>query len=241
MTIPSPALPSSLPPHSPTLFRLGITGTIGSGKSTVGKRLTELGVAVLDTDHVVQTLYQTDRPMIDELVSHLGPDICNEAGGIDKRRLGPLVFNKPDVKALVESIVHPRVRAVTQTFLTDVNALTSSVGQFVLGGSPEKLQRGWIRAALVPLLFEAGSESLYDERWAVVTPLEQLVPRLMARNQLTREEAENRLSRQWTQEEKARRADRTLSNDGTPEQLNARVDEAIADIERRHLQPGVTL
>ena len=234
MTIPSP--PDSV--TQPHLFRLGITGTIGSGKSTVGKRLTELGVAVLDTDHVVQTLYQTDRPMIDELVSCFGPDICNEQGGIDKRKLGPLLFNKPDVKALVESIVHPRVRAITQTFLTDVNALTSSLAQFVLGGSPETLKRGWIRAALVPLLFEAGSESLYDERWAVVTPLEHLIPRLMARNQLTQAEAENRLSRQWTQEEKAQRADRVMQNSGSIDQLNHQIDEAIADIERRYQPLG---
>lgn len=219
------------------LFCLGITGTIGSGKSTVGGFLTDLGVAVLDTDHVVQTLYQTDTDLINQLVQHLGPDILNESGGIDKRRLAPLLFNQPEVKTLVESLVHPKVRAITQTFLSDPMALTSPLAVHVLGDSPELLTRGWIRAALVPLLFEAGSESLYDERWAVVTPLEQLIPRLMARNQLTRQEAENRLSRQWTQEEKARRAERIMMNDGTPEQLQQQVVIAIADIEHKY-RPG---
>lgn len=195
-------------PHVP--YRLGITGTVGSGKSRVGEILKQAGADVLDTDTVVHRLYETDTALKEALVQTFGPEIIDEAGQLSRPRLREKVLNHPQGKAQLEALVHPKVGEQVVAFLNDPN-------------NPRPL-----RAVLVPLLFEANLAHRFDEVWCVVVhPIETLVSRLMARDQITEDEANRRLALQWTQAEKARHAHRVIENGGTPEDTEAQVQDAL--------------
>lgn len=202
-----------------SIYLIGVTGTIASGKSTVGQILASRGIPVLDTDQVVADLYRDDTELIQAIGKAFGEDVVTPAGEIDRARLRPKVFGNPDRLRQLEALVHPRVREATRRFRER---------QDLPGG---------IRAVLVPLLFEGGTESLYDEVWAVTTRPDVLLERLTAREGIERAEAELRLSRQWPQEEKARRAQRVIDNSGdfagTEQQVLAALN-AIKKIRETH-------
>lgn len=193
-------------------YKIGITGTIGSGKSLVGSILQSAGVPVLDTDSLVEELYHTDIPLKQEIVARFGPPILDSKGNVNKNALRAIVFqNATELKAL-ERLVHPCVSKRVRAFFEDWKS-----------DSP-------IGAVQVPLLFEAGMEKAYDEIWAVITKPDVLVERLMKRNNIRREEAIARMAKQWSQEKKADRATRTIENSGTPEETRSQVLEALGQI-----------
>ena len=206
------------------MIRLGITGTIGSGKSTVGKLLTELGVPVIDTDTVVQQLYENSDALKADFKAAFGPHVyatlLNEKGQLDKTRLRPLVFDHPDHRQTINRLVHPRVREqVDAFFAADTLALPMA---------------NQLRAVLVPLLFESDAlfetdtKTRYDTVWAVVTDEAVLVERLMARDHCTRQTVENKLAAQWPQSQKAAMADTVIDNSGTLEETRQQVHAALA-------------
>ncbi len=196
-------------------YKLGITGTIASGKSWVGQVLSEAGVAVLDTDQVVKSLYQTDSELLNALRETFGPAVFNPDNSLNLKKLGTLVFQEAHRRRQLEDLVHPRVRQATLAFLED---------------EPDPSP---LRAVLVPLLFETGGEGLYDEIWTVVTPPEQLMERLKKRNGYTEQEAQQRLDAQWSQAEKAEKADRVLDNAGSLEATRRLVLDALAEIHQK--------
>jgi len=197
-------------------YKIGITGTIGAGKSWVGECLWELGVPVLDTDAVVGELYREDSRLKQTLAEHFGQVILDMDGGIDKKALAQAVFKDPEALQFLESVIHPLVGEKVQAFLED------------------RSQESPFRAVLVPLLFEAVTEDRYDEIWAVtVTPEIKLMERLMARGGISEEEIQKRMARQLTQSEKARRADRLIDNSGTPKETCRQVAEALKVLRER--------
>ncbi len=200
--------PTSLP------HKIGITGTIGAGKSWVGKILETQGIPVLDTDQVVATLYQEDNELKSRLTEAFGADILAASGSIDKAKLRHLVFGSPEKLKTLEKMVHPLVEKRIEAFLNAPQ-----------GGPP-------IKAVLIPLLFETGTESRYDEVWTVQAEEETLINRLIQRDRIDRTEAKKRLLKQWSQAKKAERAHRIIDNSGTPEATKAQVLKALNDIQR---------
>ena len=192
---------------------IGITGTIGSGKSTVGKILTELGIPVVDTDDIVHELMQQDRGLKNTIVERFGESVLKADDGstIDRARLGRIVFQDEKARRDLESMVHPLV------LLEYRRRAASMTGNAVV-------------AILVPLLFEAGIASEFDEVWTVVADNETLRRRLKDRDRLSDAEVDSRLSAQLPQAEKASRADRTIDNSGsladTRRQLEIHLDIA---------------
>lgn len=192
-------------PHTP--YKIGITGTIGAGKSAVGEILGNYHIPVLDTDTVVKTLYETHETLKTQLIAQFGKNIVDSQNNIDKNRLRDIVFNDPTQKSILENLVHPLVRQETQAFLQQATAPTVAV--------------------LIPLLFETQGETLYDETWAVITEESSLLPRLMARHHISQAEAKKRLANQWPQEKKARQASFIINNSGTLAETERQVRERL--------------
>ena len=202
-------------------FKLGITGTIGSGKSLVGQYLELKGIPVLDTDAVVHRLYAEPERLVHVAGLFLSeaPDLITETLSgpqLDRAQLGALLFEHPngaEHKRRLEGLVHPWVRAETRAFLE------SAIQPIV--------------AVLVPLLFEADSQDLYDGVWAVtVRPEAVLVERLHKRHPAwTTAMLQSRLASQLSQAEKATRADVEIDNSGTPEETYQRVDTQLTAIQ----------
>lgn len=180
--------------------RLGITGTIGSGKSTVGAMLQKRGITVVDTDVIVHDLLANSE--------HVRKLVLDRFGTVERTKLGNVVFFDPQAKKDLESILHPEAIAVCRKLVEDH-------------------QKESVVAFLVPLLFEANLEDEYDQIWSVqVDPL-QLRNRLKKRNNFTDDEIDARLNNQLSQEVKSSKSHYTIDNSGSLEETEKQVDELL--------------
>jgi dephospho-CoA kinase len=194
-------------PKSDTPYILGITGTISSGKSLVGKLLLERNVPVFDSDLIVHDLLTLDTPTRKAVTDRFGEEIVDfkQNGAIDRAKLGQIVFANTDARKDLEAIVHPAVIKESRRRIYE---------------HPNNV----IVAVLAPLLFEAGLKNEYNEIWAIVTNMETLKERLKQRDKLSDAEVERRLAAQWSQEKKASLSDAIIDNSGTPEETAKQVD-----------------
>ena len=188
--------------------RIGLTGGIATGKSTVGQLLQEHhGLPVLDADLFAR---QALAPGTEAARA-----VLERYGTLDRPALGHIVFGDPAERHWLEQLVHPLVRRRFD------QELTSLAEEPVGAGQP-------IVVLMIPLLFEAGLEGLCSEVWLVDCDEHQQLARLMARNGLTQAEAQGRINAQWPLEHKRLLADRTISNRGNPEELAGVVAGAVA-------------
>jgi dephospho-CoA kinase len=196
---------------------IGLIGGIGAGKSVVRAELAAIGAEVIDADRVGHSVYEPGAPGFTAVVGAFGPDVVDAEGRIDRRRLGALVFADAAKLAQLNAIVHPLIRSEIERQL-------------------EELRReGRVLAAVVEaaILLEAGWDSLVDEIWLVVAGREKVIERLAAGRGLSAAEVEARLARQMSDAERRRRADVVIENDGSLEDLRARVRAAWAQRMRR--------
>jgi dephospho-CoA kinase len=180
---------------------IGLTGGIASGKSTVSRMLKSLGAKIIDADQLARDLVRPGRPAWRDIVHHFGRGILLENGEINRKELGRVVFSDPEARRLLNRLTHPRVKSRTKAIL-------------------RKLARVDPQAVVVidaPLLLEAGMDDLVDEIWVVSASPDTQIRRLMARDQLTREEAVQRLEAQMPLAEKIKRAHRVIDNEGAEE------------------------
>jgi dephospho-CoA kinase len=175
---------------------VGITGTIASGKSLVGRLLSEAGVPVLDTDHICHEVEANDREVRKALLERFGPQVFENGGALNRKKLGRIVFDNPEALRQLNDIVHPAIRAELQRQVAE------------LSGVP-------LVAVLVPLLFEAGVEKQYDEIWTVTAADAVVRTRLKLRDGISDEDADKRLGAQFSQQEKIARSNRVIDNSGT--------------------------
>ncbi len=185
---------------------IAVTGPFASGKSTFVRLLGELGAETVSADEIVHDLLAEDRTTISRVVERFGDDVRGERG-VNRRALGRKVFGDPEALRDLEDILHPLVRRETQRRIA-----VSEAGLFV---------------AEVPLLFEGGSGADYDYTVAVVVPEERR--RAWAAERGVDEAALMAIeTRQLPQEEKARRADIVVQNDGDVDKLKKQAEELEA-------------
>ncbi len=188
--------------------RIGLTGGIATGKSTVGQLLEEHhGLAVLDADLFAR---QALAPGTEAARA-----VLERYGTLDRPALGDIMFGDPAERHWLEQLVHPLVRHRFD------QELTTLAQEPVGAGRPAVV-------LMIPLLFEAGLEGLCSEVWLVDCDEDQQLARLMARNGLNQVEAQGRINAQWPLERKRLLADRTISNRGNPEELARVVAGAVA-------------
>jgi dephospho-CoA kinase len=185
------------------LLFVGLTGGIGSGKSEALAAFHRAGAAVLSSDQVVHDLLETD-PVKELLVARWGEDVLSN-GEIDRAAVAEIVFDKPDQLAWLERNLFPLVGAEIAGWRADLETF---------GDAPS------VAVVEVPLLFEAGADGGFDATVAVVTDERLRGERAAARNHRAVVE---RAARQLSQEEKARRADHVIRNDGSLEDLEREV------------------
>ncbi len=179
-------------------MRLGVTGNIGSGKSTVARELGRLGAAVIDADALAREAVRDDR-VKEQLAAAFGPDVFVD-GELDRTRLGAIVFGDARELEQLNAITHPWIRQRSDELVRQHEGAAVIVQD-------------------IPLLYENGLEAGLDAVVVVTAPLEERVRRVMQRSGLTREQVLERDARQMPLEDKAARADHVIDNARTPQEL----------------------
>jgi dephospho-CoA kinase len=189
---------------------IGITGGIGTGKSTLGKILLDLGYPVIDADDVVHLALSENTAVQEALRQHFGEAVFDAKTGKPSRpALAKRIFQNEADKVFLEDLLHPLVREKIKRFF-------------------QKNEGQSLAFALVPLLFESGLEVFYDEVWCVATSPDVQVARLKASRGMSDEQIQARLANQWNLDEKIKRSDRVLWNDGSLEDLETQVHEVLS-------------
>ena len=198
-----------------SMLRIGLTGGIASGKSTVATMLRELGFAVLDADSLAHKLVEPGQPAYEEVLREFGPTILDAKGGVDRRKLGAIVFADREKLDRLNRIVHPRVKAAI-------------LGQF------EEWSRNGKPAAFVEaaLLVEAGYVKELDGLVVAWSQPEQQVARLRERG-LSEEEARKRIAAQLPVEEKLQLATEKIDCSGTLEETRKQVQVFAEKLKKR--------
>ncbi|MGH9464445.1 MAG: dephospho-CoA kinase [Thermoanaerobaculia bacterium] len=193
-------------------LRVGLTGGLASGKSTVGRWLAEAGCRVVDADALVAELYRPGGAGAEAIAAALGGEVLDAAGGVDHSFLAERIFGDPEARRVVERTVHPLVRA-------------RFAGLAAAAREP-------IVVLEATLLVEAGYGPDFDLVISVETRPELQLARAVARR-MPEVEAALRLAAQGDGAARRAAADLVLENDGTLEELRARVDALLVDLERR--------
>ena len=186
---------------------IGLTGGIASGKSTAARVLETLGAFVIDADRLGHQVYEPESPGFRAVVEAFGADIVDAEGQIDRRALGGKVFEKPDELRRLTDIVWPEIRRLAETAIAE-HAANEPDGVVVLEAA---------------VLFEASWEDLVDEIWVVSVDVETAIERLRDRNQMSREDAMARIESQLSNAEREARADVTIENSGSEDELRSAI------------------
>ena len=193
---------------------VGLTGGIASGKSTVAAILRRLGAAIINADELSREVVQPEQDAWKEIIKTFGPDILQEDKTLDRRKLRKIVFDNPEARKKLEAIIHPRVRALAESRISELAAAGSSVIVYE-----------------VPLLFEAQIHLWLRPVILVACDIETQKKRLLERDHLTALEAQQHLDAQMSLEKKRKLADYVIENDGTREELEQQVRAVLQKIQ----------
>jgi len=196
---------------------IGLSGGIGSGKSTVSRFLKELGAVVIDTDKVGHKLFKPDTDAWREVVAAFGRQILAPQGEVDRNKLGEIAFANPGARARLNGIMHPRIRDLVKSEIEEYRR--QGVKLLVLE-VPLLVE--------VPLSLRAGQPSLsdeVDEVWVTVAPEAAVLKRLKERGGISEEQILARIRSQLSSEERARHADVIIDTDCSLSELKAKVRE----------------
>jgi dephospho-CoA kinase len=193
------------------MLRIGLTGGIASGKSTVAALLRERDCQVLDADVLTHELLEPGQAAYDEVVREFGPEILTPGGTVDRRALGAMVFSDSAKRARLNQIIHPRIQQI-------------AAGWFSALDRPGGPDFAFEDAALI---LEAGAKRNFDRVVVCWCRPEQQIERLTTRG-LTAEQAERRIASQMPIDEKRGLADEVIDCSGTIEQTERQVDTLVA-------------
>ncbi|WP_448698455.1 dephospho-CoA kinase [Mucilaginibacter sp. AW1-3] len=198
------------------MLKIGITGGIGSGKSTISKVFEVLGIPVFYADDAAKQVMTTDPILIDALKQTFGKQAYFDDGSLNRKHIAGIVFNNTGELAKLNAITHPAVFRAFDQWLTEVKDVPYVMKE-------------------AALMFESGSAKLCDKNILVYAPLQMRIDRVVKRDGLSREEVESRNARQFTDEQKLKLADYVITNDDT--QL---VIPQVLALHRQFLEMAVT-
>jgi len=189
------------------MLTIGVTGGIGSGKSTVTRFLEELDAPIIDADKVGHAIYAPDGPAYSDVVAAFGRGIVASDGTIDRKKLGPIVFADAGALKRLNSIVHPKMFARMCEMIEHLRA----------GGERNPIV---VEAAI---LIEANWQALFDEIWLVITSRELVVERIERDRGLKPEQTDARIRAQLPDEERQKHSTLVITNNGTLDELRETV------------------
>lgn len=190
---------------------IGLTGGIGSGKSTVSDYLIAKGYPVLDADKISREIVEPGSPVLKNLAAVFGEGILQRDGSLDRKGLSAIVFSDGEKRRMMEEIMHREVIRIT---LKRAEAIADEFSEPVV----------FIDA---PLLFEANVDRYTEQNWVVDADDETRIRRVMERSYFSRDEVERRIAHQMSRQERNDRATYVLDNSGTHEELYAQVDKLL--------------
>jgi dephospho-CoA kinase len=187
-------------------YRVALTGGIASGKTTVANLFAAHGVPLVDTDLIAREVVEPGQPALAAVVATFGADVLDQEGRLDRRRLREIIFGDAAARGRLEAILHPAIRAEMER----QSAAAADAGPYQL--------------LVIPLLAEGGRPNHVDRVLVVDTPESVQVARLMARDAVTREQAEASLRAQAARTARLGIADDVVNNTGRIEDLRDQVD-----------------
>jgi dephospho-CoA kinase len=179
---------------------IGLTGSIASGKSTIAAMLKDLGLPIVDADLVARQVVEVGSPTLAKIAEEFGEDVLLPTGEMDRAKVGAIIFNDEQKRLQLNSIIHPAIRA---EMIRQRDAYVAEGEHVVMD---------------IPLLFESKLQHFVEKILVVTVSPEVQLQRLMARNELSKEEAEVRIASQLPLKEKEEGADAVIYNNGTIEQ-----------------------
>jgi len=202
------------------MLRVGLTGGIATGKSTVGAMFVELGCHLIESDQITHQLFEPGQAVHATVVQQFGKRILAGDGTIDRRILGDIVFKDPQARAKLNSLVHPAIIQRQQEWLKEMDAQDP----------------GGIAIVDAALMIEVGTYKNYDKVIVVTGSPEIQRERLRARSALSEEQIESRIRSQMPTEEKLKYADFVIDNSGSIGSTRAQVERVY-----RQLRAAVTI
>ena len=191
------------------MFIIGLTGGIGSGKSTVAELFRELGVPVYDADVEARRLVEPGQPTLHLLTREFGPQILQRDGSLNRAKLRTLVFSDADQRRRLESILHPPIRAALQK-------------QIAAAAAPYCI-------VVIPLLFESGQRDLVKRVLVVDAPEAQQISRTVARSGLDHATVEHIMAAQCSRAQRLAQADDVIANTSSLDTLHAHIETLHAN------------
>ena len=197
-------------------YIIGLTGNIASGKSTASAHLKGMGAFCIDADAISHSLMAPGGEAVETVRAAFGDAFIREDGSVDRRALGPVIFQDVNLRRVLEGIVHPLVQRIT---LEQIRAAQTAGESVVILD--------------VPLLFESGMDVLCDETWVITLSPKKQLQRLMQRDMCTEQAAMERINAQMPQDEKAARATEVIENERTEESLRHELTRMFNATRRR--------
>lgn len=204
---------------------LGVTGGIASGKTTVANMLAELGAPIVDFDILAREVVEPGKPAWQDIVDYFGKQVLNEDRTLNRKKLSKIVFSDLEKRKKLESFTHPRIH---EEFVKQVNEIAAQNPNAII-------------QTVIPLLIELNLQYIFHKILVVYTPYKKQVERLIERDGISREEAENILKAQLPIDEKVGYADFVIHNEGSLEETRKQVRdlwEKLKSIQKGRIQNG---
>jgi dephospho-CoA kinase len=200
------------------MLRVGLTGGIGSGKSTVSERLGALGAVILDADKAARAVVEPGTPGLAQIAQTFGPGVLAPDGSLDRAKLAEIVFADESALAKLNAITHPLIRDHIQ-----------AAEDAAIQAGPDDL----VLVHDIALLAEWGRAKEFDLVIVVDVPTETQVERLTKQRGMPEDQARARIAAQATRDQRRAIADIIIDNSGTKADLDRRIAEVWADLEQR--------
>lgn len=197
------------------MLKVGLTGGIGSGKSTASSFFAKLGSYIFDADVEAKKVLNNNKDVQKNIIEEFGSDVLNHDGLIDKKKLAKVAFQDEDHQIILNSIIHPFVfKELDKQFEKISNQ--KKYASFIVDGA---------------LILESGLDQHLDSIVLIASLLKYRIERVLKRGNLSREDILRRIDLQWTDEQKAEIADHTIYNNGTEKDL----EEKIKEFHEKHI------
>ncbi|UUZ93749.1 dephospho-CoA kinase [Paenibacillus sp. P25] len=188
-------------------MNIGLTGGIACGKSTVASMLVERGALLVDADRIAREVVEPGSPVLRQVIERFGDDLLLPDGSLHRKKLGERIFGNSEARRALEALLHPPIRRAMRSRMEEYQT-----------NHPDKLV-----VVDVPLLYESKLEHMFEQVMVVYVPRDIQLGRLIERDGLSTEQAEQRLRSQMPIEEKKRLADIVIDNSGTIEDTERQI------------------